>query len=281
MTLAQMIDGCKVDRTPILIKTMKDGSKRYRSLACPKCGGTGYLRGYEHIDNARCWKCNASGYAPYEWTEPSEERIAKQMARNKAKRIAEAPKHNAEFLADHGFNENGKAYVVLGDTFAIKDDLKAMGGKFDYITGWKLPNDTDKYPTVEIDIAKTTEKDEDGWISFIPNTADIIKYIEEIENSAKPVTEEQTSEYVGNVGDKITIDVIVVSRFTYDTHYSYYGDTSTIFKFKDKNGNIFIWNTASYPALEDGMSYSITATIKEHKEYKGEKETVLIRCKVK
>lgn len=30
---------------------------------CGKCGGTGYLPGYEFIDAARCWGCETSGFA--------------------------------------------------------------------------------------------------------------------------------------------------------------------------------------------------------------------------
>jgi hypothetical protein len=29
---------------------------------CGKCGGHGYLAGYEFSDGARCWKCGARGY---------------------------------------------------------------------------------------------------------------------------------------------------------------------------------------------------------------------------
>ena len=32
--------------------------------------------------------------------------------------------------------------------------------------------------------------------------------------------------------------------------------------------------------IESGKTYTITGTVKEHKEYKGEKETVLTRCKL-
>lgn len=31
---------------------------------CGRCGGTGYLPGYENIDSARCWGCMRRGYEP-------------------------------------------------------------------------------------------------------------------------------------------------------------------------------------------------------------------------
>ena len=40
-----------------LIKTDRNGTRYFSSNVCRKCGGTGYLNGYEHIDGARCWRC--------------------------------------------------------------------------------------------------------------------------------------------------------------------------------------------------------------------------------
>jgi hypothetical protein len=53
----------------------------------------------------------------------------------------------------------------------------------------------------------------------------------------------------------------------------------SIFKFLDSKGNIFIWRTGSAD-LEEGKTYTIKGTIKEHTEYKSEKQTHLTRCKV-
>ena len=279
----------KVSNTPILVKTLRDGSKRYRSNACPKCGGAGYLRGYEFIDGARCWKCNATGYFPHEWIEPSDERIEKERIKNKAKLIARAESHNKDFLKWHGFNENGKAYIVLGDTYAIKDEIKAMGGKFDNIMGWTLPDDTDKFPTAEIDIHNVVDENDNGWWGFKP-IDEITAYIEKIKADNTPHNEDDhISEYVGNVGEKITVDVSVKGIYSFETHYSYYGETSYIYKFEDKNGNIYTWKTAGcldkkvgnrLVPIQEGEDCTITGTIKDHKEYKGEKETVLTRVKL-
>lgn len=51
-----------VTAQPKLIRVDRNGTKYYVDYRCPKCGGTGYINGYEHIDGARCWKCNATGY---------------------------------------------------------------------------------------------------------------------------------------------------------------------------------------------------------------------------
>jgi hypothetical protein len=33
-------------------------------LDCTRCGGTGYLKQYEHVDGGRCFKCHGHGYTP-------------------------------------------------------------------------------------------------------------------------------------------------------------------------------------------------------------------------
>lgn len=51
------------------------------------------------------------------------------------------------------------------------------------------------------------------------------------------------------------------------------------------NGNVIVWNTPTVAyyndhPIKEGNKYTITGTIKNFKEYYGEKETVLTRCKI-
>lgn len=102
--------------------------------------------------------------------------------------------------------------------------------------------------------------------------------------------------YVGNVGDKVAFGLVkkgkrngvsvsndepVVLEFTtgYETSYGY----TTILKFRTGDGNILLWKATSDPGIsrEDvGKRFTVAGTIKEHSEYKGEKQTILTRCKV-
>jgi len=102
------------------------------------------------------------------------------------------------------------------------------------------------------------------------------------------------SEYVGNVGDKVILDLTYLISFSFDG-FNGYGVTY-IHKFSDKQGNTFTWKTNN--SLEylnndendvrygDVLRYNqndvlkIKGTIKEHNEHKGEKQTVLTRCKI-
>ena len=98
------------------------------------------------------------------------------------------------------------------------------------------------------------------------------------------------SSYVGNVGDKLSVKVVYVNTFSYDTHFG----TSNIHLFMDDNGNIFKWSTnnrldftvkdnhsnhSQWYYLDKGATIQLSGKIKEHSEYRNQKQTVLTRCK--
>ena len=279
-----------VSNEPILVKTMRDGSKRYRVEACPRCNGKGRIYGFGHVYNGICFKCNGSGYAPYEYVEKSEARLEKEKQKNIQKLIGQSEEHNNNFLKWNGFNADGKAYAVLGDTYPIKDELKSMGAKFDHIMGWKLPEDTDKYPTVEIDIHEIVNEDENtGWWSFKSNS-EIEDYFNKVKKANEPEKNDDdlVSDYVGNIGERITVDITIKKISSFESHYSYYGETNYLYKFEDSAGNIYTWKTSGgldnevngkLTPMQEGDTCTIAGTVKDHKEYKGDKETVLTRVK--
>lgn len=98
------------------------------------------------------------------------------------------------------------------------------------------------------------------------------------------------SNYVGNVGDKLSVKVTYVNTFSYDTNFG----TTNIHLFMDDNGNIFKWSTNSrldFTVKDNHANYSqwyyldkdatiqLSGKIKEHSEYRNQKQTVLTRCK--
>lgn len=88
--------------------------------------------------------------------------------------------------------------------------------------------------------------------------------------------DKSTSQYVGKVKDKIESALKVTGISTFATRFG----ESTIYRFVDENGNALIWFSSSDVAMEKGKTYKISATVKEHNEYKGTRQTVLMRCKV-
>ena len=88
------------------------------------------------------------------------------------------------------------------------------------------------------------------------------------------VYEEDLSEYQGEVGDKIEVFVTVEKAIALD---GYYGP-STMHIMRDDDGNCYVWTTSA-KSWEAGSEHLIAGTIKELKQYKGTKQTVLTRCR--
>ena len=85
-----------------------------------------------------------------------------------------------------------------------------------------------------------------------------------------------TSEYYGEVGDKIELELTVTKNITLD---GYYG-TSHMHIMEDEDGNVFVWTTQAKD-WEDGSVHRVTGTIKDHRTYKNVKQTILTRCREK
>jgi hypothetical protein len=111
----------------------------------------------------------------------------------------------------------------------------------------------------------------------------------------KIITERQKakllSSYQGNIKDRLELDVTLVFKTSFEVpSYSGYGtDIIAIYKMVDGNHNAYIWKTSSCLLKEEedrtrpiqkGESFRIKGTVKEHSEYKNEKQTILTRCKL-
>ena len=99
--------------------------------------------------------------------------------------------------------------------------------------------------------------------------------LEREKRRAKEHAQDQKSEYVGNVGDRITVQI---ADFTIVTSWETDFGTTFIYKIVDANGNIYTWKTSGGIADETKV---ITGTVKSHKEYRGIKQTELTRCRAK
>ena len=91
------------------------------------------------------------------------------------------------------------------------------------------------------------------------------------------------SNYVGNIGERIDIEVYLVRRFAFENYYG----MQQLYIFKDEENNLYKWKTSKYIVDSKGQSIEMNenkifmkGTIKAHEEYKGVKQTELTRCKI-
>ena len=105
----------------------------------------------------------------------------------------------------------------------------------------------------------------------------------EREAEEKRIREQKAiSQYVGEIGEKVDLDGILekCAWFEIPSFRGFGTDTMHIYTFRDSQGNALIWKTSKGLGIEDGEAVHIKGTIKEHSEYKDEKQTVLTRCRI-
>lgn len=256
--------------------------------SCSRCGGTGYYAiGVENGQlklhpayNGICLQCDTKGYLEKEVRLYTENEYKKMVATNEANRIkreeakeaqmkAEFAENKKKWAEDEGFSAELKTYVVAGDSYSIKDALKEDGFKFNYILKWHRATPSDKYETIEIDAAEVLD-----WSAWGKGNyhSDAQKFVQDKLDALKPAS---ASKWIGEVKEKITINVTVKNIHSYESRYGY----GRIFTFEDENSNIIKWFTSSNPSIAEGDNVIMTATVKEHQEYKGEKQTLVNRPK--
>ena len=116
--------------------------------------------------------------------------------------------------------------------------------------------------------------------------------------------ERNRGQFIGNVGDKITVTVTLVKKFEYETHFGFRTTYISGYVFKTDDGNTIVYKTSGvlhkgktycdgghfrdneedgwydYEYPEEGERLTIKGTIKEHTEYNNVNQTVLTRAKV-
>lgn len=93
-------------------------------------------------------------------------------------------------------------------------------------------------------------------------------YLREKEREEQRRSEARVSEFVGDVGDRIEFEVASAKVISYNDMWGTY-----YYLLKDAKGNAYIWSTNK--SIEGGDV--IKATVKQHSEYKGLKQTVITR----
>ena len=112
-----------------------------------------------------------------------------------------------------------------------------------------------------------------GFLCYLPEG--YAKHIQKEVEKAKKIE----TRYFGEVGerykDKVIQDVILITSWETQWGYTY------IYKIILEDGSVLTWKTSNGLYLDRDEEFDkISFTVKEHKEYKGEKQTEITRCKV-
>ena len=269
-----------------IVKVNEDERKALIKETCDKCGGTGNYAWF-----GTCYRCNGAGYlskwvkayTPEEYDKyiATQERAKERKAEKKAARklaLESASEDNKRiFLAENGFDvENPLVWLILGDTYAIKDTLKEMGCRFKPELGWYASHPIDV--PVNYGITSVPFDEVFNWKCHIKKAL-IKEGAKEVVDAAKEACmSKSASEYIGEEKERLRdLHVTLVGSRTVE---SYYG-TSILYTFK-MGDNVLTWFCSGAGLdedIENGDTILLTGTVKKHQIYNGVKQTVLNRCK--
>ena len=116
-----------------------------------------------------------------------------------------------------------------------------------------------------------------GRLAYMPVAYD--KYLEykakQAEREAARLSQAASSKHVGEVGQRITVKAVSVTLLSsWDGQWG----TTWLYKFVDESGNVFIWYASRPISGEVSGGATIKATVKNHGERDGVKQTFLTRC---
>jgi hypothetical protein len=164
-----------------------------------------------------------------------------------------------------------KGYITIfkGNTYEDKEYFKMNHARYSCLWGWYFIS-TDEIPE---DLPADVEPIRLNW-ELVGNEDETLKSEKEVSEVVDSlIYEPDISEYQGNIGDRISVILTVEKAIALD---GYYGP-STMHVMRDYDGNCYVWTTSAR-SWEEGTEHSITGTVKDHKFYKGIKQTVLTRC---
>lgn len=258
---------------------------------CPRCGGSGHYS-YNQMDGTRCYGCNGSGTAILTvraYSEKEYNRMQTANDRARAKREAEkevkardlienAAKYKHEVALKLGFGEDEKVYLVYGDdTYAIKDELKRLGARFDPTLKWFFSKEValpEGYKLYGMSFDELyTYNPQTKWAEFKEDAKAIVsrKMVELKGPSTSKFYPGTEKERIRNITAKVK------SIRGFEGAYGY----TAIYTFTSED-YVFVWMSSKCDVdFAVGDTVDLTGTIKKFDEYAGIKNTYLTRCVVK
>lgn len=114
-------------------------------------------------------------------------------------------------------------------------------------------------------------------VGFAACLMDLYKRHLEHEKTRKQKEQEnEMYRYYGEVGEKVTLNGRLACVTSYSTQFGVMFIYKMIY-----NSAIFVWKTSKYLGIDDsGAEVNLVGTIKEHSEFRGVKQNMLVRCKV-
>lgn len=164
-----------------------------------------------------------------------------------------------------------KGYITIfkGDTYAEIDWFRASIARYARWWGWYIIS-TEEIPA---DLPAGIEAIRLPWESVGQDSGELKpeSLIKEVVEAL--IYDSSDSEYQGVLGERLDLYLTVERTIELDGNYG----RSTMHLMRDDCGNLYVWTTAS-KSWAAGSEHHIRGTVKDHRTYRNEKQTVLTRC---
>ena len=164
-----------------------------------------------------------------------------------------------------------KGYITIfkGDTYSELDWFRASNARYARWWGWYIIS-TEEIPE---DLPTGIEPIRLPW-DMVGQEDGNLKPEHLVKEAVESIIyDESESEYVGSIGERLELFLTVERTIELDGNYG----RSTMHIMRDDCGNLFVWTTAS-KSWSTGTEHHIKGTVKDHRKYKNECQTVLTRC---
>ena len=164
-----------------------------------------------------------------------------------------------------------KGYITIfkGDTYAEVDWFRASIARYTRWWGWYIIS-TEEVPAdlpegiTPIQLPWELVGQEDGNLKPERLVKEAVESI---------IYDESESEYVGSIGERLELFLIVEKVIELDNNFG----RSSMHIMRDDCGNSYVWTTAS-KTWSVGSEHHIKGTVKDHRKYRNQCQTILTRC---
>ena len=164
---------------------------------------------------------------------------------------------------------NGYITIFKGNTYAHLDWFKQSIARYARHWGWYIVS-TEEVPA---DLPEGIEPIRLNW-EDVSDDGITVKDEDKVKAFVETLLfEPGTSEYVGAIGQRLELNLTVTNAIELDGNYG----RSTMHIMEDDDGNIFVWSTSA-KTLAEGSTFHCKGTVKDHRVYRNNKQTVLTRC---
>lgn len=260
---------------------------------CDRCGGLGII--VSRVENGRpipipvdggiCYNCEGRKYITkdvrlytkqeFDAMEKAKAKAAeKKKAEQEKKMKAEFDQNRKDWLRENGFTSDGFTYIVVGESYSIRELLKSAGFHFNGGLKRWMSADPAGYENrvIKFSLDELFEMSAWGKGSLLSTAKDLV------DSREKEMFPPEPSEWFGEVGERVPASTItLVSMHSYQNQWGY----GRVYTFKTENNAILTWFTKVDLKKGDGETFTAAFTIKKHDTYKDQKTTIITRLKVK